>query len=88
MAMVDGKHGFPLVALFDADIIVSPSDIELGENLGFLEFIDEVRDERERVSISDSVFVEVPVVLARVEFSIFLFDKKEGRGWGVYFPGF
>ena len=43
-AFVGDEGGFPLVSVFDADVIVAPSDVEFGENLCIPEFIDEIRD--------------------------------------------
>ena len=48
-----GDEGsFPLISVFDSDIIISPSDIELGEDFCPLEFIDEVRNEGKGVCIT------------------------------------
>ena len=38
------EGGFPLVPISDADVVVSPSDVELGEDLGIFHLIDEVLD--------------------------------------------
>jgi len=38
------EGGLPLVSVFDADVVVAPSNIELGEDFGISEFIDEVGD--------------------------------------------
>ena len=38
------EGGFPLVAIFDSDIVISPSYIKLGEDLGVFEFVDKVGD--------------------------------------------
>ena len=46
------------------------------------EFINEVRDEGERIGILDGMFIQVAVILAGVEFPILLFDEKEGGGLG------
>jgi len=35
---------FPLISVFDTDIVVSPSDIQFGEILGAFEFVNEFRD--------------------------------------------
>jgi hypothetical protein len=77
-ALVGDQGGFPLVSVFDSDIVVSPMNIELGEHLGILEFVDEVRDEGKRVGIMNRVFIDVSVVLAGLESSILLFTKKKG----------
>ena len=41
--MGDEGH-FPLVSVLDADVVVSPSDVELGENLGIFHLVDEILD--------------------------------------------
>ena len=41
---VGDEGGFPLVAFFDSDIVISPSFIKLGKDLGVLKFVDEVGD--------------------------------------------
>ena len=39
------EGGFPFVALFDANVVVSPSDVEFCIVAGALEFVDEVGDQ-------------------------------------------
>ena len=68
--------------ILDADIVVSPLNVKLGEVFCVLEFINKVRDKKERISILDGVFVQVMVVLAGMEFPILLFDKEKGGGLG------
>ena len=83
-SFVDNEGGFPLMPVFDSDIIVSPSDIKLGEEFRPLEFIDEVRDERERVCVMDGMFIDIAIVLTGSEAAIFLFNEEERRRlWGV-----
>ena len=36
------ESGLPLIALLDADVVVSPSYIKLSKDLGILEFVNEV----------------------------------------------
>ena len=43
--------------ILNMDIIVLPLDIKLSEVFHILEFIDKVKGERERVSISDGVLI-------------------------------
>jgi len=43
-AFMSDKSGFPLVSVFDADIVVAPSDVEFGEDLCIPEFIDKIGD--------------------------------------------
>ena len=76
-----GDEGrFPLVSISDVDVVVSPSDVKFGEDLGIFHLVDEILDQWERVGIFDSVGVDVSVILARSEGvgSILLIDKEEG----------
>ena len=67
-----GNEGcLPLMPILDMDIVVSPLDIKLGEVFCILEFIDEVRDERERRGVLDGMLIQVAVILAGMKFPIF-----------------
>ena len=68
---------FPLVAVFDADVVVSPVNVEFGEVASVFQLVHEVGDKGKGVGVTGGVFVEVMVVLAGAEFSILLFDKEE-----------
>src|SRR5258708_3498270 len=59
------EGGFPFITLFDADVIVTPTDVEFCKVMGRLEFVDEFRDEWEWEIIFDSDIVEFMVVLNR-----------------------
>ena len=83
---VGDEGGFPLVAFLNSDIVISPSYIKLGEDLGIFKFVNEVGNQGEGVCISDSMAVEVSVILARSEASILFLDEEErgslgGFGW-------
>ena len=58
------KSGLPLILLSDANVVISLTNVEFGEKGGFFHVIDEFRDQRERIGISDGVGVQVAVVLA------------------------
>ena len=45
------------MSILDVDIVVFPPDVKLGEVSCIFEFIDEVRDEREGVDISDGMLI-------------------------------
>ena len=76
-----GNEGcLPLMSILDVDIVIFPLNIKLGEVFCVLEFVDEVRDERKRIAILDSVLIQIVIILARMEFSVLLFDKEEGGG--------
>ena len=47
----------PLISVLDADIVVPSLNIELGEVFCVLEFVNKIRDERERVGIPDDVLI-------------------------------
>ena len=81
-SLMGDEGGFPLVSVFDSYIVISPPNIEFGEDLSVSQFIYEVRDERKGVGVADGVFIDVAVVLARAESSILLFDEEERRGLG------
>ena len=76
-----GDEGcFPLVSIPDVNVVVSPSDIKFGEDLGIFHLANEVLDQWERVGIFDSMCVDISIVLARLEgiTSVFFVDKEEG----------
>ena len=51
------ESGLPLIFLSDANVIISPTDVEFGEQGGFFHVIDEFRDQGERIGIPDGVGV-------------------------------
>ena len=76
------KGSLPLVSILDPDVVITPANIKLGEDLSSFELVHEIGDEREGLGISDSVFVQIAVVLAGAETTILLFDKEEGCSLG------
>ena len=77
--MGDEGH-LPLVSILNADVVVSPSDIKFGEDLGIFHLVDEVLDQREGVGIFDSVHAGLLIVLAGSKGvrSVLLVNKEEG----------
>ena len=43
-SFVSDEGRFPLVSISNADVVVSPSDVKLGEDFGIFYLIDEVLD--------------------------------------------
>ena len=90
-SFVGDEGRLPLVAIFDADVVISPTNVELGEVASVFQLVHKVGDEGKRVGIAGGVLVEVSVILAGTKFSIFLFDKEERRCLGgvgrTNFPG-
>ena len=83
------EHSLPFVPFLNLDVIVPPSYIYLGEVLSSFQLVDESQDEGERIGVLNCVLIEVPIVLARVEPSIFCLNKEEGRGlWRLQFLDF
>ena len=81
-SFVGDKGRLPLVTIFDADVVIPPSNVELGEVASVFQLVYEVGDEGKGVGVTGSVFIEVPVILARTKFSVLLLDKEEGRRLG------
>ena len=61
-SFMSDESGLPLVSIFDMDIAIPPADVELGEDLCSLEFIDKIGDEWKEVGVMDSVFIEIAIV--------------------------
>ena len=76
-SLVCDEGGLPLMAIFDMNVVVPPTNIKLGEVASILQLVHEVRDEGKRVDIIGGMFVEVTVVLAGAEFTVFLLNKEE-----------
>ena len=70
----------PLVSISDVDVVVSPSDVKFGEDLGIFYLVDEILDQWERVGVLDGVGVDISIILAGLEGvrGILLIDKEEG----------
>ena len=52
-----------LVARLNADIVKFLTDIELSEVISFLEFSNQLRDQRERILILNNNHIKNPIVL-------------------------
>ena len=73
-----GDEGcFPLVTVLDSYIVLPPLNVEFGEDLGVSQLVYKIRDEREGVGVVNGVFIDVTVVLAGAESSVFLLNKEE-----------
>ena len=71
-AVGSDECSFPLVSFLYVNVVIPPLNINLGEVFGSLQFVDEGGDEGRGVHVSDSMFIKISIVLARMEFSIFL----------------
>ena len=67
------------MTLFDANVVISPSDVKFGEHMGVFYLSDQLCDERERVSISDSVLVQASIILDRAQLFVLFPNEEEWR---------
>ena len=76
---VGDEDRFPLVSILNMNVVVPPSDVKFGKDLGIFNLVDEVLDEGERICVLDGMTVYILVVLARLEGirGIFLSMKKK-----------
>ena len=65
------------IALFDSYVIVSPSNVQFGENVCPRETVCEISDEGKGVLVLDGVRVETSVVLYGSQLSIPFFNEEE-----------
>ena len=76
-SFVGDEGSFPLVAVLDSNIVVPPANVEVDKVVNIFQLVHKVRNEREGVGVTGGMFIEVSVVLARVEFAVLLLDKEE-----------
>ena len=74
---------FPLVFLPNANVVITPLNIELCEQCGILHIIDQLWDEGGRIPVVNGVGVKISIILAWSQSSIFLGHEEKWRGlWG------
>ena len=74
------ERSLPLVFFLNANVVESPSDVELGKDRRVLYIIDQFRNKGQGICIVDSVGIQVAIVLAGVERAILLCNEEEGSG--------
>ena len=74
------KGGLPAIIGVDVYIVVTGSDVNLGEPLGISEFCDQGRNQWQWVSIPDHPFIDILIILAGSQIPSFLSDEKEPAG--------
>ncbi|KAF9796069.1 hypothetical protein IEO21_11038 [Rhodonia placenta] len=75
---VSHKGRLPFVTGFDANVVVSPSDIELRKERSATELIHHLGDQRQRVAIFDRDRVQPAIVLHGSKRPFLLFDEEKG----------
>ncbi|KAF9799982.1 hypothetical protein IEO21_10467 [Rhodonia placenta] len=84
---VSHKGRLPFVTSFDANVVVSPSDIELRKERSATELIHHLGDQRQGVAIFDCDRVQPAIVLHGSKRPFLLFDEEEGGQNGrLQFP--
>ena len=73
------EHSFPLIFLTNADIVVTPANVEFSEVSGVLHVINKFRDKRQWVSVMNGVGIKITIVLTGVKAAVFLWNKEEGQ---------
>jgi hypothetical protein len=71
------KAAFMNVFFLNADIVISPLDIEFGEDPSVFYLCDKFWNEWQQISVFDSVVIELAIIYHWSKFPIFLFDKEE-----------
>ena len=56
-ATVGDKSRLPFVAFFDTDVFITPANVEFGEIFSAFQFVHKIRNQRERVAITDGYVV-------------------------------
>ncbi|KAF9797487.1 hypothetical protein IEO21_10870 [Rhodonia placenta] len=75
---VSHKGRLPFITGFDADVVVSPLDIELRKERSTTELIHHLGDQRQGVAIFDHDRVQPAVVLYGSKHPFLLFHEEEG----------
>jgi hypothetical protein len=72
------EGSFPMIAFLYLDIVIFPSNIELGEPMLANKSINELFNEQERVYIPHSELIKLSIVLYWSLLAILLFNEKKG----------
>ena len=76
------EGGLPLIALFDPDVVISPSYVEFGEESFIGKVMDQFWNEGERIFVGDRPLVEFSIVLYGSIFAVLLLNEEESAGVG------
>ena len=83
-AMTHFEGGLVLIAFLDANIVVSLTYVQFHVNGGTTQVVDECSDEGKGILIMYCPFVDVLIVLYRMEFAILLLNEEKGGCIGGY----
>ena len=76
------EHSLPFVTFLDVNVVVTPTNIHLGEDFCGRQHINQFSNEGEGITVFDHSVIEFVIILCGTELSVFLFDKEEGGGHG------
>lgn len=65
------------MTIFDADVIVSGTNIQFGEIFSTLDFLKKLLGLGNGCSVADGMFVKFPIILASLVVIVLLADKEE-----------
>jgi len=74
------EGGFVFIAFLDADVVISPANVELREKAFLCQVVDKFRNKWQWIFVRNCPFVQVPIVLYWMEFAIFLSNQEEATG--------
>ena len=78
---IESKRGdeccLPLIFFPNSNVVIAPTNIKLSEQSGVFHVVDQLRDEGKRISIANSVGVEILIVLARSQSAVLLRYEEE-----------
>jgi len=78
------EGGLPFVSFLDANVVISPANVEFGEPFLARDTMDKLGDQWEGIAVRHSPFVQVSIVLDWPKFPILLFDEEESAGIGGF----
>ncbi len=74
---VCSKHRFPLITIFDPNVIVTPLDVHLRKPLRSLQLVNKFLNQWQGVSVLDCHVVQLPIILYWQKASVLLLNKEE-----------
>lgn len=75
----NSEYSFPLISIFDANVVISCMDIKSCEVFSTFESIENGVNVGNGVGILDSVFIEI-IILDWLKFAVFFLNKEEQCG--------
>src|SRR4051812_12885430 len=84
MPIACAESGLLDVVVVDLDLVIAPTQVDLGEHLGSEQAVGEVVNEGDGEAVLDGDVIQGPVVDAHSEGAIFFLDKYDRGAEGGY----